>query len=155
MPASVTLRAMPSDRAPAPSRIEGRATWLISRAYARSQGLLHEGMADGADGLRNQHYRLLAALEEWGPVVQADLGRSTGTDRSDVVALLTELEGRGLIRRAPDPANLRRKIVSITEPGIRQLEALDTVIDQIQERVLAPLSAAERRQLTALLAKLA
>lgn len=156
-PATVTLGGMPaqpSRHASAPSRIESRPTWLISRAYARSQGLLNEGMAAGGAGLRSHHYRLLAALEEWGPVSQADLGRSTSIDRSDVVTILGELERRGLIQRAADPANLRRNIVSITQAGSEQLKVLDKVIDQIQEQVLAPLSPDERRQLTRLLHKL-
>jgi MarR family len=52
---------------------------------------------------RRDDYRLLAALEEFGPSSQADLGRRTSIDRSDVVAALNELADRGLVRRAPDP----------------------------------------------------
>jgi hypothetical protein len=69
------------------------------------------------------------------------------------VAVVGELETRGLVERAVDPANRRRNIVTITKAGKKQLRALDKVIDQIQERVLAPLSEAERRQLTRLLRK--
>jgi len=77
-----------------PARLKGRPTWLISRAYARSSGLLNAGFEAHGSGLRGYHYRLLAALEEWGPASQADLGRSTGIDRSDVTAALAELESR-------------------------------------------------------------
>jgi DNA-binding MarR family transcriptional regulator len=87
-------------------------------------------------------------------VVQAELGRNTSIDPSDVVAVLSELERRGLVQRTADPSNRRRNIVSITRPGSKQLRALDKVLDQIQERVLAPLSDNERRQLTKLLGKL-
>jgi len=139
----------------APSRIRDRPTWLISRAYGRSHGLLNEGFAATGAGLRSYHYRLLAALAEWGPVGQADLGRSTSVDRSDVVTVLGELERRGLIERTVNPSNRRRNIVSITPAGSRQLRALDRVVDEIQDRVLAPLSPDERRQLTKLLRKLA
>ncbi len=88
-------------------------------------------------------------------MVQAELGRNTSVDPSDVVAVLSELERRGLVQRTPDPTNRRRNIVSITRAGSTQLRALDGVLDQIQERVLAPLSQNERRQLTKLLRKLA
>lgn len=140
---------------PVPSRIGDRATWLISRAYGRSRGLLNAGFAASGAGLRSYHYRLLAALEEWGPVGQADLGRSTSLDRSDVVAVLGELERFGLVERTVNPDNRRRNIVSITPAGGRQLRALDHVVNEIQERVLAPLSQDERRELTKLLRKLA
>ena len=145
----------PSHQLPVPSRIGGRATWLISRAYGRSRGLLNAGFAASGAGLRSYHYRLLAALEEWGPVGQADLGRSTSLDRSDVVAVLGELERFGLVERTVNPANRRRNIVSITPAGGKQLRALDHVVDEVQERVLAPLSQDERRELTKLLRKLA
>jgi DNA-binding MarR family transcriptional regulator len=138
----------------APSRVRDRVTWLISRAYARSSGLLQDGFAASATGLRSYHYRLLAALEEWGPSSQADLARSTAVDRSDVVGVLAVLERRALIRRTVDPANRRRNIVSITPAGRRELVALDTVLDDVQEAVLSPLSPPERRQLDRLLRKL-
>jgi len=140
--------------APAPARIEDRLTWLLSRNYARSNALLQDGFAAAGDGLRSTHYRLLAAIEEWGPSSQADLSRSTGLDRSDVVGLLGELEEHGLVKRKVDPANKRRNIVSITAGGKRKLAALDRVVDAVQEEVAAPLSESERRQLSKLLRKL-
>jgi MarR family transcriptional regulator, lower aerobic nicotinate degradation pathway regulator len=139
----------------APERLRERPTWLISRAYARSSGLLQEGFAQAGDGLRSYHYRLLAALEEWGPVSQAALGRSTGIDRSDVTAALVDLEERGLVQRDVNQADRRRNVVSITAAGVRQLEALDGVIDEVQERVLAPLSEGERRQFMTLMHRIA
>jgi MarR family transcriptional regulator, lower aerobic nicotinate degradation pathway regulator len=71
------------------------------------------------------------------------------------VAVLSELERRRLIERKVDPSHRRRNIVSITRAGSEQLRALDKVIDEVQERVLEPLSQNERRQLTKLLRKLA
>ena len=102
----------------APARIRDRPTWLISRAYTRSAGLLNDGFASQGAGLRSYHYRLLAALTN-GAASQADLGRSTGIDRSDVAAALQELADRGLIGRAVDPDDRRRNIVSITRSGTR------------------------------------
>ena len=138
-----------------PERMRERPTWLISRAYARANGLLQEGFAQGGDGLRGYHYRLLAALDEWGPASQAALGRGTGIDRSDVTAALVDLEERGLVQRDVNQADRRRNIVSITAAGTSHLEALDSVLDEIQERVLAPLSEDERRQFLALMRRIA
>lgn len=138
-----------------PERMRDRPTWLISRAYARTNGLLQEGFAEGGDGLRGYHYRLLAALDERGPASQAALGRGTGIDRSDVTAALVELEARGLVRRDVNQADRRRNVVSITAEGTRRLGVLDEVVDEIQERVLAPLSAGERRQFVTLMRRIA
>lgn len=138
----------------APARVRDRPTWLISRAYARSSALLSAGFESGADGLRSTHFRLLAALEEAGATSQAELGRSTGIDRSDVTAAVNDLEDRKLVGRAVDPADRRRNIVTLTRAGLKRLEELDRLLTGIQEQVLAPLSATDRRQLVALLKRL-
>ncbi|HTF07142.1 MAG TPA: MarR family transcriptional regulator [Asanoa sp.] len=138
-----------------PPRLEGRATWLVSRAHARSSGLLSAGFEAHGGGLRSYHYRLLAALEEWGPVSQAELGRGTGIDRSDVTAALTELESRKLVERSVDPDHKRRNIVTITAAGVERLLELDKVIDGIQDEFLAPLTAPQRRQFINLVSRLA
>jgi len=147
---------MPMDHPPSrtPARVKDRPTWLISRMFARSSGLLAAGFEAHGRGLRSYHYRLLAALEEWGPASQADLGRGTGIDRSDVTAALIELESRGLVERSADPEHRRRNIVTITAAGVEQLLELDTVIDGVQEQVLEPLTARQRTQLIALMVKL-
>ncbi|GAA3215724.1 MarR family winged helix-turn-helix transcriptional regulator [Dactylosporangium siamense] len=138
----------------APARVKDRPTWLVSRLFARSSGLLADGFEAHGGGLRSYHYRLLAALEEWGPASQADLGRATGIDRSDVTAVLSELESRRLVGRSADPGHGRRNIVTITAAGAEQLRELDAVVDGVQERLLSPLTAAQRRQFVALMSKL-
>jgi DNA-binding MarR family transcriptional regulator len=138
-----------------PDRIKERPTWLLSRAYARSSSLLAAGFEAHGAGLRGYHYRLLAALEQWGPASQADLGRDTGIDRSDVTAALTELESRGLVERKVDPDNKRRNIVTLTAQGADALLELDAVLEGIQEAVLAPLTTAQQRQFITLLSRLA
>jgi MarR family transcriptional regulator, lower aerobic nicotinate degradation pathway regulator len=139
---------------PAPARIQDRPTWLISRAYTRSTGLLNDGFEARAAGLRSYHYRLLAALDEWGPASQADLGRGANMDRSDVAGALNELGARGLIARTVNPDDRRRNIVSITRAGRKQLGILDHVVADTQEQLLAPLNQSERRQLVKLLRRL-
>ncbi|MEV6967001.1 MarR family transcriptional regulator [Hamadaea sp. NPDC051192] len=137
-----------------PARLEGRATWLVSRAYTRSAGLLSVGFEAHGSGLRGYHYRLLAALEEWGPASQAELGRNTGIDRSDVTAALTDLESRNLVERSVDPQHKRRNIVTITAEGVEQLLDLDKTIDGIQDEFLAPLTASQRRQFITLMSRI-
>ena len=133
-------------------RVAGRPTWLLSRANARAQALLGAGFA--AEGFRGYQYRLLAALDQHGAGSQADLGRQTGIDRSDVVAALNELAEGGFVRRDPDPADGRRNVVSITRKGRGALGRLDTMLDRVQDAVLAPLAPDERAVLLRLLARL-
>lgn len=137
-----------------PDRVKDRPTWLLSRAFARSSSLLAAAFEAEGEGLRSYHYRLLATLDQWGPASQADLGRDTGIDRSDVTAALGELESRGLVERRVDPTHKRRNIVTITPAGEQILVTLDDVLDQVQDAVLDPLTEAQRRQLVSLLARL-
>lgn len=139
------------DDAP-PSRLRELPTWLIGQTSVHSHRLLAEGLA-AADS-RGYHYRLLAALEEYGPASQAALGRRTGVDRSDVVAVLNDLAARRFIERSPDPGDRRRNIVTITESGTAHLRHLDDLLSDVQDKLLAPLSPPERRQLIDLLSRL-
>jgi MarR family transcriptional regulator, lower aerobic nicotinate degradation pathway regulator len=134
-----------------PARLTQKPTWLISQTSMHAHRLLTDGLATA--GSRGYHYRLLAALQEFGPASQARLGRRTGMDRSDVVAALNELAGHGLVERAPDPADRRRNIITITPAGAAHLRRLDSVLDDVQDELLAPLSPAERQQLIHLLTR--
>jgi DNA-binding MarR family transcriptional regulator len=135
------------------NRIERLPTWLLSRAQARAQAIRLEAFA--AAGSTGYQSRLLASLADEGPASQAELGRRTGIDPSDVVATVNDLEGQRFVIRARDPHDARRNIITLTPAGEKELARLDAVVAGIQERFLAPLTDAERRQLHRLLEKLA
>jgi DNA-binding MarR family transcriptional regulator len=145
------MHATPPDET-LPARVADRPTWLISRVHAHAHRLLADGFASA--GVRGYHYRLLAALEEFGPASQASLGRRTKIDRADVVAALNDLVARGLVERSPDPDDGRRNVVTITRGGRKELRKLDDVVTNVQELLLAPLSVADRKRLVRLLGQL-
>ena len=135
-----------------PDRLWRLTTWLLSNAAGRSTRLVSRQL--GRAGVRRDHYAILAALDEFGPVSQATLGRRLGIDRSDIVAVLNDLERDGLAIRAPDQTDRRRNATSITPAGSRALVKLDALINEAQDEALEPLSARERQQLNALLRRL-
>ncbi|MBQ0905920.1 MarR family transcriptional regulator, partial [Micromonospora sp. U21] len=61
---------------------------------------------------------------------------------------------RGLVVRAPDPADRRRNVISLTASGADEARRMAETVDRVQQDLLAPLSAAERDQLTRLLTRL-
>jgi DNA-binding MarR family transcriptional regulator len=126
-------------------------SWLISQTSIHAHQLLAESLATA--GSRGYDYRLLAALKEFGPASQAVLGRHTSIDRSDVVAVLNDLTDRGLAERSPDPADRRRNVISITRAGAAALKRLDGVLVEVQNELLAPLSATDRKLLIRLLTR--
>ncbi len=134
-----------------PSRLRAMPTWLISQVETRAHRLLTERLA--AAGSRGYHFRLLAALAEFGPASQASLGRRTAMNRSDVVTAVNELVAQGLVERTGDPVDRRRNIVAMTTAGAARLKRLDGVLADVQDELLAPLSAAERAELARLLTR--
>ncbi|MGQ5262636.1 MarR family winged helix-turn-helix transcriptional regulator [Micromonospora sp. ZYX-F-536] len=135
-----------------PAGLRTTPSWLLNQTASHAARLISEGFA--AHHLRGYHYRLLTALAEDGPASQADLGRRCGIDRSDVVAAVNDLAGRGLVVRAPDPADRRRNVISLTDAGADEARRMGQTVERVQQDLLAPLSADERDQLTRLLTRL-
>ena len=135
-----------------PARLRSLPSRLLTQTAMHADRLVNQGLA-GADA-RKWHYAVLAALQEFGPASQAALSRHTDIYRSDLVAVINELAERGLIQRAPDPADRRRNVITLTPRGGRHLRQLDKLVATIQDDLLAPLTQPERDQLVQLLARL-
>jgi DNA-binding MarR family transcriptional regulator len=107
-----------------------------------------------AEQLSLGEFALLARLAEHGPASQRELGERLRKDPADMVRHLDAAEATGLVTRTPDPADRRRRVVSLTPDGAAGLRAAMEVARGIEDELLAPLDAAERRTLHALLARL-
>lgn len=135
-----------------PQRLRTLPSRLTNQAALIANRIVDQALAPAE--VRRYHYSLLAALEEYGSASQAALGRRTGIDRSDVVATVNDLAERHFLRRAPDPEDRRRNIISITPAGQRQLAHLDGLLAVAQDAFLAPLPAADRRKVIDLLSRI-
>ena len=133
-----------------PARLRGLTSWQASKVSTLGARLFAQHIPLPA----RSEFAVLAALEEYGPLSQADIGRRLGLDRNDVNAILGRLEARDQVDRQPNPANRRRNIVTLTAAGTRRLEEIQQHADAVQDELLAGLDAAERRQLQSLLTKL-
>jgi DNA-binding MarR family transcriptional regulator len=127
-------------------------SWLVGQTSHRAQTLVSEALAQ--ERMRRQHFTVLTSLAEQGEASQAALGRRLWIDRSDLHAIVGELELDGLIARVRDPKDRRRNVVTITTSGKATLRRLDALVDRAQRELLAPLSASERRELIRLLERL-
>ncbi|MFJ7159052.1 MarR family winged helix-turn-helix transcriptional regulator [Streptomyces sp. NPDC101118] len=136
-----------------PARLRALPSRLLSLTTGHADRLVGEALA-GEDA-RKWHYAVLAALSEGGPASQAELSRRTRVYRSDLVSVINELSARGLVERAPDPADRRRNVISVTAAGTERLRRLDTLLAAAQDELLAPLAPAERTELVRLLTVLA
>jgi MarR family transcriptional regulator, lower aerobic nicotinate degradation pathway regulator len=135
-----------------PERLTLKPSWLITQLATHARRLVSDGHAEV--GASAYHYRILAALQEFGGSSQADLARRGNVDRSDVVAAINELAERGFVERTPDPDDRRRNLVRLTRAGAQQLRRMDRALDKVQDDLLEPLSIEERQALTRLLTRL-
>ena len=137
------------DEAKVPRRLQGLPSRLLNLAAGYAQRQVGERLAT-LDS-RKWHYATLAALEEFGPDSQSGLSDRTGIYRSDLVATINELTARGLVVRAPDPADRRRNAITLTDEGRRHLKQLDLLIADAEAEFLAPLSEVDRGELIRIL----
>jgi DNA-binding MarR family transcriptional regulator len=146
----------PSPNLPAPrlpDELVASSTFLLKRLgfAAKERGMV----GYESSGLHPYHYAILLVLSERSRETQGSIADALGYDRGQLVGLLDELEERGLVERKRDPNDRRRHIVKLTSEGKRTLGKLRTVSRQLEDDFLAPLTGAERKQLHALLLKLA
>ena len=135
-----------------PRQVTELVSWLAGQLAAYAATVVAGTLAD--EDLRRQHFIVLSALAERGAVSQAELGRRLSIDRSDMHAVLGDLERQGYVARVRDRGDRRRKLVELTSPGARAQKRLAKKVEAAQETILAPLSASERRDLRRLLARL-
>ncbi|MEU8625111.1 MarR family winged helix-turn-helix transcriptional regulator [Streptomyces sp. NPDC048669] len=132
-----------------PPSLLGLTTYLMSRTGKVARGRLAGRLTER--GLRLWHMAVLAALVDFGPHVQRELAARLSIDRSDIVKIVDDLAVAGLVERARDSTDRRRVTVTVGPAGRALLDRLHTEALTVQEDLLAPLSKAERTQLTALL----
>jgi MarR family transcriptional regulator, lower aerobic nicotinate degradation pathway regulator len=131
-----------------PRRVRELPSWLVNQAALQAQRLVAEA------GVRRHHFAVLAALEEGGAANQAELGRRVWMDRSDLHAVLNELEGDGLVARVRDERDRRRNLVRLSPAGAERLQELQRRTEKAQDALLEPLSPEEREELSRLLRRL-
>ena len=132
-----------------PARLRALTSWQASKVSVLGARMIGRHMPLSA----RPDFAVMAALEEYGELSQADLGRRLGLDRNEVSGIAARLERGQYISRHPDPGNRRRNVLTLTASGRRHLEDIQRHADAAQDELLAGLNAAERRQLNELLAK--
>ncbi|PZF09978.1 MarR family transcriptional regulator [Curtobacterium sp. MCPF17_011] len=96
-------------------------------------------------------YAVLASLDEYGPLSQADLGRVLGLDRNNVNGIVVRLDTGGEVTRSPDPSDRRRNVVTITRDGRSRFQELQEHAAVVQQELLASLDEVDRDTLVRLL----
>jgi DNA-binding MarR family transcriptional regulator len=105
----------------------------------------------GSVGLTPALFALLNVIGARKGAIQQELGSALGIDRSTMVSLIDQLESAGLAKRRPSATDRRAREIAITLKGRRLLQRARGLISQVEDDVLAGLTAEERDELLALL----
>ena len=98
--------------------------------------------------------QLLAALTKEPGTSGAHISRYCQVTPQTTNALLTAVEKRGWIARAPHPENARVLLATLTPEGQRVFRRGKAIAVRLQDRMLRTLSAPEIRQLELVLAQM-
>jgi DNA-binding MarR family transcriptional regulator len=136
------------DLDPAPQGVIGRLHRIANR-------LTEELVAVYAEhGLGEGEFDILATLRRQGApyaLTAGQLADQTMVTSGAITKRVDRCIARGWVTRALSDADARGRVIALTGPGRELIDAAFTDHLANEERLLAPFSAAERRQLTALL----
>jgi DNA-binding MarR family transcriptional regulator len=104
------------------------------------------------DELTGPQFTVLGILHTKGPMDQRTLGEHARLDKSTAAPLIERLRQRGLVEVARDTADKRRKLLRITPAGDQCVIRLGPPAVIAGDRLLAPLSPADRQVFLDLLA---
>lgn len=122
--------------------VADQASRIISQIYG------------GGFNLSRPEWRVLASLEELGPVSATDICAHSTQDKMTVSRAIANLEAKGLLLRRSAPQDRRNKRLEVTEAGHALYQKVVPLILAQEACLLEVFSDAERAMLSALLGRL-
>ncbi|MDE2160879.1 MAG: MarR family transcriptional regulator, partial [Burkholderiales bacterium] len=95
-------------------------------------------------GLTPVQYAALQTVAGAPGIDQRSLARAIGFDTSTIAGVVDRLEARALMQRRFSPDDRRVRRLALTPAGSALLDAVRPGMERAQQRLLAPLPAAER-----------
>ena len=98
--------------------------------------------------LKNQDMTLkelsvLLKIKYIGDTTQHDLVEAFSVSSAYIAKLLRKFEDKGYVKRKEDPENRRRKLVELTDKGVKKTDEIIEVIKNWESEITSPLSDAE------------
>lgn len=125
---------------------------LIRRAHQISGALFDQSL--GEYDLTPVQYMAMVAIGSRPMIDATRVSDVIFFDRATIGGVIDRLEAKGLVVRTPSATDRRTKGLSLSARGHALLDEVEDKVLKVQEQMLEPLSATERRQLITLLTKL-
>ena len=117
----------------------------FNRFYTQKIGVLGDGLYETPFSLAES--RVLYELANREQPTASELARDLGLDAGYLSRILARFERERLIERRPSPADGRQSLLSLTRKGRQTFEPMNRASRAGIERLLTPLSVAQRRRL--------
>jgi len=137
----------------APPGSPSSAAFLLAQLGAHAASKFAERLTELK--LTRAHSGVLRILGSTPAITQQALAETLGMVPSRLVALVDELEARGLVDRREDANDRRKYALHLTDEGRSILERIGRVAREHQRVLLSALSAGEQQQLAAFLQRIA
>ncbi|HEX5224663.1 MAG TPA: MarR family transcriptional regulator [Solirubrobacteraceae bacterium] len=138
---------------PIPEELRVYPGYLLARLGEASRRRFHRALEP--EGLHPRHFGVMTIVAAQPGLSQHQLHERTGIDPSSMVAVIDELEQRGLVKRQPRRDDRRVRAIVLTAEGTDTLARVRAVAAELAKQIFAPLSSSELETLQHLLAKLA
>src|SRR5262245_36288425 len=96
-----------------PAMMAAHLGYLLKHVQLRS--LERTAVALAPVGINGREAAVLRAIESPHPLAQGEIARRMGIDRTTMVALIDDLQDRGLVQRRQDPDDRRKNVVQLTD----------------------------------------
>jgi DNA-binding MarR family transcriptional regulator len=137
---------------PSPDAAGGLA-FLLSQVGAHAAAKFAERLEP--IGLKPAHAGILRVIKQADGLSQQALGEKLGIFPSRLVAVLDELEQRGLVQRRDRSNDRRSYALCLTDAGREALERIGRIAREHQDTLCAALDESERAQLAGFLTRIA
>lgn len=119
--------------------------FLLARANAVSLSRVNAALQ--SVDLRVRAYSVLAIAANNARPSQRELSEFLRLDPSQIVALIDELQSRGLVEREPDPNDRRANVVVATSAGRDLLAQAQEIAREVESEMFGALDSSEREAL--------
>jgi DNA-binding MarR family transcriptional regulator len=122
-----------------------RLGYLLKHVELRFTRLISAAL--GPIGITPREWAALFCLDEQHGHSQREVADLLGVDRTTMVALVDQLQAKGMVKRHPQPDDRRKNTVSLTSNGRDAMQSGAGLIDDCERRFLAALSEPDAEQL--------
>lgn len=135
----------------ASARVEDDVLELIHTVMHQYRGQQYQVLRDGPHDITHMESKVLGYFGRHPGATQSELAQHSGRDKAQLARLIKGLRERGLLDAQADEADRRSVALSLTADGQAVLRTLQQQARKLNARAVSGFSAAEQRQLLALL----